>query len=201
MNQAALIYSMSSGSPNRRGLSLAEVLVAVTLSVVILSTASTLLQKMFSHQQVSKADARFHIAVSQVAHRFRSDVRACQSCKPLDANSGLELRFADGSTVTYRAENENESTVLRERIDGESTKSKHADEFRFPASCQVGFEQLVEPAGLNGSIAQLHIRLPDPTLTTHSTRAEAAISDDAPKNELVIEAAIGRRPRWKGSDE
>lgn len=198
MNQAAWNQITSRCSPTRRGISLTEVLVAVTLSVVVLSTASTLLQKMFSHQQVSKADARFHVAVSQVAHRFRTDVRGCQTCKLLDADAGLELKFANGSTVTYRTDAEDKSALKRERTDGESN---HADEFRFPASCQIGFGRLRDSEGLNGTIAQLRVRLPDPTLPTHSTRAEAAISDDAPKNELVVEAAVGRKQRWKGSDE
>lgn len=164
---------------NRRGTSLVEVVVALSISVSVLSTATMLLHRMFSQQQIAKADANFHVAVGNLAHRFRTDVHAGSKCTVIDEGSGLEITGTNGAII-YRVESKSPHIVWRE---SKQTDGNQTDSFSLPTSASASFGmQPIE----NGAAAQMLLRLPDPTARfASSSRIQ---SDDAPA--LQIEAAF-----------
>lgn len=185
----------------RRGISMIEMMVCVTLSVFVLSTASTLLHKMFTHQQLAKADARFHQTAGRLSNQFRRDVRDCVRCTAGENPNGLSLAGEDGATVVYSVDEMQPSLVHRKRTSSDAqTGAVHVDQFLLPASSTVTFR--IDDDGETGdgiarsSIAQLRIELPDPTLAFHTDKRVSATSAE-PAHELVIEAftnANGHKP-------
>jgi len=167
---------------NRRGTSLIEVIIALSIGVSVLSSATLLLHRMFFQQQIATADANFHIATGNLAHRFRSDVHACLKCTVTDDGNGLELSGASGTT-TYRVEPEHPHVVRRE---SQHENGPQTDSFSLVASSAASFET---ESFENGAVARLLLRLPDPTLpATSSPRTESEDASALPT--LQIEAAF-----------
>lgn len=182
-----------SSTSRRHGFSLVELMAAVTMSVVILGIATTLLHRMFAHQQVAKAESLFQLRTSRLAHHFRGDARAATTCAATDETE-LKLTHDNGTVVTYRVDPELPMIVHREQTLPDA-EEKHIDQFDFPASCSVAFARIAPGGEAKGALAQLRIKLPDATLESNATRSEAAITVDEELAELIIETAVGSRSR------
>ena len=85
----------------RRGMSLIEMLVLVTIMGVILSGSAILLTTLFRAQRSIWADIQQQSARARLCGQLRADAHAAASAK-CDDEKSCELLLAGGSTVHYR---------------------------------------------------------------------------------------------------
>lgn len=85
---------------NRRGKSLVELLVVISMLGVILGTAGTVIYRLMRTERAVEADLIWHRSVTAFAEQFRADVHAASMAEVINDGTGLTLGLPTG-TVTY----------------------------------------------------------------------------------------------------
>lgn len=105
---------------NRRGVSLAELLLAMSACTVILTTSVGVIHRIMLTQSKSRSFFEVERSAWRLSSQFRRDVHsarqvvAARDDAPTDA--ALALRLSDGETISYHHEFE---SVVRTRMQGE----------------------------------------------------------------------------------
>ena len=165
----------------RKGFSLVEVLVAITVGSVLLAVAVGLLYSLIEVDRTSREHLRLRIAAARLADQFRRDVHAAVRliAPPAEAEAGAEapaawqLELPPDRAVEYRLE---EDSLLRtEQASGEVVKREW---FRLPphavASIRIS-------AGQSPSIVSLRITpdvKPPEAPAWRPVRIDAALATD-----------------------
>ena len=169
---------------NRLGVSLAELLVAMTIGSVVMAIGLGMLHLMLKTDRTLADSLQRRQTVSQLSRAFRRDVHAANKAELLKGQNeqdppGLSLQAEPNRRVRYSAE---ENTVLRVETEGE--KTIQTARYRFAKGTLVSFQ--IEESGRVG----LTIRSPNPSTNSQQT------APDAPLRELTIEATKGRDHRF-----
>lgn len=85
---------------NRRGKSLVELLVVISMLGVILGTAGTVIYRMMRTERAVETDLVWHRSVTAFAEQFRTDVHAATTAEVVNDGTGLTLTLPTGA-VTY----------------------------------------------------------------------------------------------------
>ena len=95
----------------RRGYTLVEVLLAVTLSSIALATVGVMLHGVFRVQRSMSDHAQFIDHLSRLAEQFRNDVHQAKSVEP--AGQVCVVSLSDGKRIEYRIETDGVSRTVR----------------------------------------------------------------------------------------
>jgi|GEM_PF-1828465 len=161
----------------RRGISLLEILIVISLVSLILSLSSTMLIASFRAHERAVAREDLQRSLGRLALRLRTDAHAAMSADtvPDDAQNGLRLTMVDGRTISYEAgDGEIVRTVRREDT------VEHRDAFPLPGfstSFSISAAADETDSGLSSVVVEFQSRGEHPT--SHAARL------------LPIEAAVG----------
>lgn len=154
----------------RRGKTLIEMLLLISvLSVILATTAATLIALMKTDRQLRR-DLDQQTTLARLGEKFRADAHSAASCQ---LGAACDLTLPDGRVVRYEVRS---GQVVREVRQGEQVQ--HRDTFYLPETAAITFHQ---PAESESRLVQLRIApMPD---------------SDAPYRMAVrpalIEAAVG----------
>lgn len=109
---------------NRRGKSLVELLVVVSMLGVILGTVGTVIYRLMRTERAVETDLVWHRSVTAFAEQFRMDVHAAATAAVVNDGVSLKLTLPTG-TITY-AVNPRGINRTAESPDGQPTH----EEFR-----------------------------------------------------------------------
>lgn len=163
----------------RRGYTLLEAAIVVTLLSMVVVLATTTLTSLFRIERQFAGDAAQNATIGRLAHQLRADAHAANSAA---VTNGCELAFDDGRTIRYAFV---APKVTREVRRGD--KTEHRDAFLLPRSAVATFS-VVSPD--NGQLIRLQIT---PQESSRSARA-------TPVHACAIDAAVNvsRRPAATG---
>ena len=123
----------------RRGFTLVELMIVVTISGVIFSGAAVCLHGMYRADQRVRQAALHRSTVSRLARQFRTDGHAAITARRLDGppDGAQGLVFAEPSkrTIEYRVQG---SEILRTVKDGQQVL--HRDAFRLERGVRVAWQ-------------------------------------------------------------
>ena len=126
-------------SAQRRGITLVELMVVVTMSGVIFSAAAVCLHSMYRADQRVRQETLHRSAVSRLARQFRTDAHRAVAARQLDDNpadaQGLVFAGPSKRTIEYRVQ---DSEILRTVKDGEQVR--HRDAFRLERGARVAWQ-------------------------------------------------------------
>jgi hypothetical protein len=162
---------------SRRGKTLIEVMVLITLTTVVMASSATTLIALFRVERQLAQDGETRQGLSRLASRVRADAHAAIGCQ---AGDECTLTLPGGEALRYAVR---DGRLWRERLVGDEVQ--HRDSFPLAAGSTARFE--VEPLGkkqaLRLSIAPARQEQPaikpqpQPTVITavidlHGTRAQ-----------------------------
>ena len=154
----------------RRGKTLVEMLVLISVLTIILGLVATSLVVLFKTDRQVRRDLEQVTALARLSSKFRADAHAAASCQVADS---CDLALPDGRVVRYAA---GPQCITREVRRGDAVE--HRDAFLLPATATAKFEL---PDELQGRLVRLSI--------------SAAADSDRPYLTAVrpatIEAAVG----------
>ena len=126
-------------SVQRRGTSLVELMVVVTISGMIFSGAAVCLHSMYRADQRLRHEAQHRSAVVRLARQFRTDAHLAVGAQEGDDRPGgaqaLVLSGPSQRTIEYRVQG---SEILRTVKDGEQLL--HRDAFRLERGVRVAWQ-------------------------------------------------------------
>jgi len=157
----------------RRGYTLVEMLVVITISTVMLGVAVQVLYLLARLERGGREHVNRATIVARLADQFRSDVHAALRPMPTDGAEKNQWQFAlaGDRTVTYRALPG--EVERREQIAGEPARQ---ESYVLPADAAAEIAIRTDPAP---AIASLVITLPGPAAATGpEIRIEAVLSRD-----------------------
>ena len=154
----------------RRGKTLIEMLILVSMLSAILATTATTLVALFKTDRQIRGDLTQLTALARLSSRFRTDAHAATSCQ---IDQACALTLPDGRVVRYAQEGRR---LHRQVLRGEA--ALHRDAFVLPDTALVKFEQ---PAEHGTRLVRLTIR----------SQADADKSFLTPVRPTTIDAAIG----------
>ena len=166
----------------RRGFSLIEVLVVITVSSALVAAAVGLIHTMLRLQRGDQEQVRAEWALAGLAERFRDDVHAATALRPIATPPGQPSRPAwllpltSRREVEYRAE---EGHLLR--LEREGTKLVHREAFWLPRPAVVSIEAA---AAGTAKLVRLQIAVPP------------AVAPDSPWRPVQIDAALALDHRF-----
>jgi type II secretory pathway pseudopilin PulG len=156
----------------RRGRSLLEAVVMISILSIVVGLSTTSLATLFRFRRQQQRDTEQAVALDRLAMRLRSDAHDATSAS---LDDGCTLALADGRTIRYAAQSQR---IVREIRDEETTA--HRDTFALPYNATVTFTREGQsPGGL--------IRL------TIGQSESPRFTRDLPRT-ATIEAAIGLHP-------
>jgi hypothetical protein len=123
----------------RRGVSLVELLLAMSACTFILSLSVALIHRVMHAQSSARRFDDVERSAARLASSLREDVHRAASATMPDAalGEGAFLRLqVSGQTIEYRHA---DGTVFRLALDGDKTASR--DQFPFPAGIQLTVRQ------------------------------------------------------------
>jgi len=124
----------------RRGYTLVELVVVISLLSILTGVAAVLLTSVLSHIGRQRSDDQAAVVVRRLAADFRRDAHAALAARveDLPANPAGKLTFtsADGDAITYSA-----VTGGVERIAMTDQKTAHRELYRLPRAQDVRFAQ------------------------------------------------------------
>lgn len=169
----------------RRGASLIELMVVISMATAVLVMIGTIFHRMFQAEQGSARTALMERTTSRLAIQFRRDVHAARSAIRKTSPDGtapiLELKSQSDSTaaVVYFG---GRDEVRRELVESGETKARET--YRLP-KCASTFPQLPDPDPAKPHIVSLVIERPHSTLTANPQAIPTLRG-------LALEAELGR---------
>ena len=119
----------------RRGWSLLEVTIAVTLTSVLLAATAVLLTMLFRSDRQIRGDLLQQQVLARLNWQFRADAHAATACEAgNDAASRCRLTLADGRSVEYSWQPPRLSRVV-----SWDEETQQRDDFVLPQQAQVRF--------------------------------------------------------------
>ena len=162
-------FGSRSRARRRRGFSLVELMIVMTIASVSIGLVGVCLQGLYRAEQRTRQQMTRRAALTQLGLRFRSDaheaarVELAEQAKPEDT-VGLVLTAQAGHTVTYHADGgQVERTVQR------GGQVVHHDAFRLPG-VQVAWE--LQAVGDQTLAAAVILHKTEPGVTTGETNYE-----------------------------
>jgi hypothetical protein len=138
--------------PNRRAVSLTELLLILSICTMILSTSGVLLHRVMRIESESRAFADAERACTRLNHQFRSDVHQASAAKlnqaTLKEGVFLKLELPDRQIIEYARERDRLHRTARS-----GDKVTVRDEFIIPATANLTINQLQSPNRIVLSIA------------------------------------------------
>lgn len=126
-------------SAQRRGITLVELMVVVTMSGVIFSAAAVCLHGMYRADQRVRQESLHRSAVSRLARQLRTDAHRAVTARQLDdspdGDQGLVFAGPWKRTIEYRVQ---DSEILRTVKDGDQVL--HRDAFRLQRGARVAWQ-------------------------------------------------------------
>lgn len=167
----------------RRGKSLVEMLVVITLLGGLAGTSGTVIHRLMRAEQAVHADLVWQRSVNDLAEQFRADVHAATEAALIDEGNGLRLTLPDG-TVTYAISRHGIG-----RIGEANGKDARSQEYRLEESgVKFTTEAAVERTWATVSIPR-----------TQAALTRSAIADTVMPR-VEIRAVLGRRNAPAGKD-
>ncbi|MFN0055114.1 MAG: prepilin-type N-terminal cleavage/methylation domain-containing protein [Planctomycetales bacterium] len=172
----------------RRGVSIVEILIVMSIGSVIVGTTITTLHLLLRSERDQARGVRTASTTARLAQVFREDVHAMREARIIPAEGDeperLQLTDALGARVEYAANGH----VLT-RIDSRGAGPHHQEAFHFPLDSSVQFDQQDQ----SSSVA-IALRLAAGELGRRAPDAPAR-----PGRSLRLEATLGRDFRFEGS--
>jgi prepilin-type N-terminal cleavage/methylation domain-containing protein len=166
-------------APRRRGYSLVELLVVISVSSVLASVAVGLIGILMGVDRGGRRHLHETNALARLAQQFRADVAAAESASS-DGPHELHLRLSGGRVVDYASE---AGQATREERLGQ--ESQMHEQFSLPEEARLAFEVAADqrPAMASASLAAAN---------------DAAGAGDSATVRLGwrVEAAVGRELRF-----
>lgn len=174
---------MTKPGKSRRGISLVELLVVMSLGAGLLTTSAVVLHRiMHSHGKTRNflAASRSGLRLSE---QFRSDVHHATkvTASDLDAPVVLRLQLGEARAIEY---SHVDGTLRRTQLDGEKITSR--EEYSFPAGSQLAIREQPSPRLVSLSIT-----------STPGDAGGPAQPGFATAVHLLIEAQPGRNSRYR----
>ena len=168
----------------RRGASLIELMVVISMATAVLVMIGTIFHRMFQAEQGSARTVLMERTTSRLAIQFRRDVHAARSAVRKTSPDGtapiLELKSqSDSITVVYFG---GRDEVKRELVESGETKARET--YRLP-KCATTFPQQSEAGPTSQQIVSLLIERPQSTLTANPQAIPTLRG-------LPLEAELGR---------
>lgn len=154
----------------RRGKTLVEMLILISIVGVTTGIAATTLVALFKTDRQVRRDIEQLTTLARLSSRFRTDVHAARSCQ---VDPSCDLALSDGRVVRYALAGTRLTREVR-RADA----VEHRDAFTLPDTAVVRFEK---PATDNGRLVRLKISAADSSDKPYLTAVRPT----------VIEAAVG----------
>jgi prepilin-type N-terminal cleavage/methylation domain-containing protein len=173
----------------RRGVSLIELLIVISIGTVIIGLCVTTMHVLLRVERDQARSLRSAMVLSRVRQLFADDVHRGAKAK-IETGDGdkrlLEVAVEGAGRVVYSA---GEHVLQREELDGEQLK--HRDEFHFPPGTAFHFEQEPEP-----SIVRLNIEIAAAVPDEFSDRTRGKPGKGPPPRTVSIEARLSRDRRF-----
>jgi len=131
----------------RRGISLVEVMITLTIGSVVMGVAAMTLGTLFRNERVARDQLSQGVQLARLAEQFRRDVHAATAVAAEgddeNATSQWKLDLPSGGTVTYRAVyRETDGELLRTETTSEQGAVARRDAFALPANTTAAIEVL-----------------------------------------------------------
>lgn len=173
----------------RLGVSLVELLIAMTIGSAVMAMGLGLLHLMLQTEHTLAKSLQRRQTVSQLSQAFRQDVHAARSVESIPRDdgqeaAGLRLKLSADRQVRYTAKDH----VIR-RVETEGEKTRQRAEFRFSAGSVISFQTETPPR------VALVIESPNKTVTRNRQSGS-----DVPTRKLTIQATLGRDHRFLEAD-
>lgn len=123
---------------SRRGVSLVELLLALSATGVILTLSTGLIERLMRAEMRARGYVNAERTALRLANTFRRDVWQASEAtiSPDGANEFLRLSLGAGRALDYRQQ---AGTIVRTLLDGEQILSR--EYFAFPNEAEVQFEK------------------------------------------------------------
>lgn len=173
--------NLSAARPLRRGLSLFELVIVISMLAVLMSFGTVLLGLLLRADSVGQEALAGQLAISRLSRQFRSDLHVARDVLPaVDGDAGsLVVTLDDGRRVTWSVE---DATVQRSVVSDATEIAR--DSYMLPEGDATFVRD--DAAGV---IALRHAGR-RPPVVEHGAAGAAA-----PPEVLVIEAAVGTERR------
>jgi prepilin-type N-terminal cleavage/methylation domain-containing protein len=167
----------------RRGVSLVEMLVVITIAAVMVGLAATTMHLLLAAEHEATRSMRFSASVTRLSRAFRDDLHAARDVElPLPEPgkpATLVAAADDGRRIRYELD---ANRATRVELDGADETQREM--FYFPPRSRLGFER----AGEKG-LVRLTIEMP---VGVPRTGQPPVASSTEPVQRLAIEAAPAR---------
>jgi type II secretory pathway pseudopilin PulG len=163
-------------SHRRRGVSLLEALLAVSISATIFLVAIGWIHQSFKLAKAVKQKQQHHQQLMRLSDQFRQDVRLCQQVLH-DADGRWVLQSEERGDVVYEVEGTVVSRVFRST---EATES-HYEQYPLASGCTIRWDDTELPQWL--------------TLIVDRSRGVSERTEPTPEEtpvDLRVRAAVGR---------
>jgi Tfp pilus assembly protein FimT len=169
----------------RRGVTIVEVLIVITVASAVMGVAITLLHLLLRSERNHSREIRTTVTLSRLTDLFRQDAHAATKLAVTPAGAGAaELKLAEtsGPDIAYTA---NEHVLSR--VESAQATIAHRDQFHFPPGSEIRFEHDESP-----SRARIVIEMAPRQPQAMPGRPGRA----ARGRTFTIEAAVGRDRRF-----
>ena len=140
----------------RRGFTIIELLVVITVGSVILGISVTTLALLLSVYQTDRTESVYLATQVRLARQFRTDVAEAKELTKVDVQAGhWQLDMPDGTAVSYQA---SEHGVLWTRHAGEKITAR--DRFPLPPGASWHIRQMPRNPSQRFNLVQLQIDAP-----------------------------------------
>ncbi len=180
------------GSHPRRGVSLVEMLVVITIAAVMVGLAATTMHLLLGAEHEATRSLRFSASVARLARSFRDDLHAARDVElplPEPGKPAMLVATADGGRRIRYELDAHRAT----RVETDGADETQREMFYFPPRSQLHFE----PAGTRGLI-RLTIEMPS---GGPRTGQPSVASSGDPVRRLAIEAAPSRWRRYATKED
>ncbi len=156
----------------RRGFTLIEMVIVMTVGSVVTGLAVVLLGTLLHTENISRDHARQSTTLSRLAEQFRGDVRAATAVGSSDATS-WEFAMEAPRTVIYRAESD---ALVRLERNGEELLRQ--ERFSLPSGTAASMQIDKQPSATTVSLIVAPIEDDPPPRATRMIRFDAPLGAD-----------------------
>lgn len=176
---------------NRQGFSIAELLVVMGMTSVLLTVGVKLVHRLMHEQKAADRENAMHRVAQRLSTTLREDVHAANRAElgqPEDEDrQTLTLELPDERNVTYTVRN----NVL-ERTSIRANETEHRDSYQFPENYRLQFFDVSEQRVKFTAFALP----PEYLATVHRMSPLNEIDSDALRAVMHVDAPVGRDLRF-----